>query len=218
MKAKPLYTTSIVCIIIVFFSFEIIGASSDNLQNEFRFYNIGPEDSKDTAAKKIDINGFQCLQGKAAYFHFEAIHKQSIYQKKTERIEEFIAMDEDFKNFGEGIPIKDLPVDILHCRPPENSPFEESTFYFSTFDHKLLAIGIEIKRFDLIKDKLTSKFGSCITKGYCEIGNSMMILAEIRGLHLKVYYYGNMKSHYNKLKEQRALKDKKMMEQNKEAF
>ena len=45
-----------------------------------------------------------------------------------------------------------------------------------------------------------------------------MILAEINGLQLKVYYYGNMKSHYNKLKEKRALEDKKMIEQNKEAF
>ena len=218
MRAKHNYITSIFCLIIVFFQYSLFGASSNTLHEEFKFYDIGPEDSKDTAEKKIDANGFQCLQGKAAYFHFEAIYKQSIYQKKTKKIDEIIAMDNDFKKFGEGIAIKDLPVDLFYCRPPENSPFEESAFYFSTFDHKILAIEIEINRFDLIKDKLTSKFGSCITEGYCDIGDSIMILAEINGLQLKVYYYGNMKSHYNKLKEKRALEDKKMIEQNKEAF
>jgi hypothetical protein len=49
--------------------------------------------------------------------------------------------------------IKDMPINLIAFGPPEDSPFAFSTYYFSEFDQKILAIMIEFEDYELVKDK-----------------------------------------------------------------
>ena len=218
MKAKHLCTFFIVCLIIIFSQHGIISAASDTMLNEIKLYGNGAKDTKDTAAAKISAKGFQCGSGKATFLEFKDIQRQSISQKITEKIEKIIALDEDLKKYGEGLSIKDMPINLIVCGVLENSPFAFTTYYFSEFDQKILAIMIEIENNELVIDKLAMKFGSCILKGYCESEKSILFLVNISGLRLQVYFYENLKSHYDNIKKKNAMNDKKMEEKLNEAF
>jgi len=218
MKAKHLCILSFLCLIIIFPQHGLIKASSYNMINEFKFYDIGAEDTKHTTAKKLDANRFKCGSGKATFLDFGDIQKQSINRKITEKIEEIIDMDKNFEDYGKRLSFMDMPINLIVCGPPEDSPFAFSTYYFSEFDQKILAVMIEIENYELVKDKLALKFGSCILDGYCESDKGILFLVNISGLRLQVYFYENLKSHYKKIKELKMINEKNTDERFDEAF
>lgn len=218
MKKKHHYRLCFIFFMIFFFQLGAINGSAGNEPNEFKFYNIGVKDTKDTAEEKLNAIGFQCLQGKAMFLDIKKVQKQGISKITTEKIEELITIDNIFKDYGQGIDPKGLSMSVLGCLPPEDSPFAFSKFYFSEFDQKLLSIGIMIKQFDLVKEKMNLKFGPCLSKGYCESDNSILILAQFNELHLKIYFYESLKSHYEEIKKLLEFKNKKIVEKIDEAF
>ena len=218
MKIKYLCAFCILFVITLCPRYNPINASSDKILNEFKFYNIGVEDTKDAALKKLTDNGFHCAPAKATFLGIEETQKIRLDQKPKEIIDDLIAMDRDLKEYSNGIKYKDMPIDVLACNPPADSPFDFSTYSFSISDKSILVIDIEIKKFDILKEKLTSKFGSCILEGYCQGQDNIVILIKNKVWQLHVYFYNNIKPHYEKIKKLKNSKDKKLKEKINDAF
>jgi len=188
------------------------------MKSNFKFYNVGAQDTTETATKKLTANGFQCGLGKSTFLGIKYVQEKKSERNTTEKIEKIMAMDKDLENFGEGLEYKEMPIDALICTPLEENPFSISTYLFSKFDQKILAIEIKVENFELVKDKLASKFGSCILDGYCESEDSVLILVQNGEWHLHVYFFENLKPHHKKIKNLKAVKDKKFKEEINEAF
>ncbi len=218
MKTKPLLTWLILCFIIVFSQQNVINASSTRMLKKFTFYGIGVGDTKETVANKLNTNGFQCGEGKASDVGIRNVIELRGEHKPTELIGKLLAIDKDLKDHGQGLAIKDMPVDVIGCSSIVNSPFTFSEYFFSKFDGNIVAIDIGIEKINIVKEKLTSKFGSCVSEGYCESDNSVLILTQKRGWSLHVYFFENLKLHHNKIKGLKDLRDKKVKEKIDEAF
>jgi hypothetical protein len=188
------------------------------MTNDFKFYNIGAEDTMETAKEKLAANGFQCLQAKATFLAISKVQEQRRGGKTTEKLEDIMAMDKVFEVYGKGLDYQEMPIDVIACKPLDDSPFAISTYFFSIFDHKILAIEINVEKFEIVKDKLTLKFGACLLERYCENENSILILIQNQGWHMKAYFYENLKPHFDKINEQKALKDKNIEQQINDAF
>ena len=86
MRAKHNYITSIFCLIIVFFQYSLFGASSNTLHEEFKFYHIGPEDSKDTAEKKSMQMDFNAYREKPHIFILKPFTNRASTRKKQKKL------------------------------------------------------------------------------------------------------------------------------------
>ena len=149
----------------------------------------------------------------------ESIEELKYYRDNFFKIlENLLSMDKDLRDQGQGLDYRDMPIDVLACNPPKESPFGFSTYPFSSFNQKILAIEIEIEQIDMVKEKLASMFGKCILEGYCENKDSILILRQNRRWSLHVYFFENLKPHHKKIKNLKTVRDKKQDEQLKEAF
>ena len=193
-------------------------ASSDKHYSDFKFYGIGATDTLTTVKEKLNANNFPWARGKAVYLGMNRVQKNRISQKTTKNLEMTMAMDSDLKDFGEGLAYEDMPIDTIDSGFPEDSPFNSVSYFFSSFNHKILLIEIMIAKSDVIKEKLSSKIGSCIMDGYCENENSILIVTQNSGWNLHVYFFENLKPHYEKIKKLKAVKDKKIKSDIDEAF
>ena len=127
-------------------------------------------------------------------------------------------MDRELKEFGKDLDFKDMPIDVLICSPLAASPFADSMYLFSGYNQKLLAINIEIEKFEMVRNRLITKFGSCISEGYCEIGNSVLLLDEKNQWALQVYFHHNLELHLKDVQMKKAINEKSIEKKLNEAF
>ena len=218
MKTNHLCLLFIICFIVFFFHQGTLSASSDKTPNEFKFYKIGNNDSLGSAKKKLNDHRFECLSGRTALLDIKSVEKELSRKNLPKKLETISSMDADFEINAKGMEYEEMPIDVLICSPLAVSPFTESTHYFSRSYNKIMAIRIVINNFERVKNKMVSKFGSCIQDGYCEIGNSIIIISERSNWQLQVYFYGNLKAHFDRLKKENDLINKKIQRSIDEAF
>jgi hypothetical protein len=218
MKTKCFFTSIILWFFIFFPPQSVLNAASVDMLTEFKFYNIGYKDTMETAKDKLDSNGFDCGSGKSTYLDIRSVQKQMKGRKAAKKLETIMAMDKDLEDYGKGLPHKKMPINVIACNHLENSPIKFSTYFFSGFDQKILAISIEIEKSETVKDKFISKYGTCMLNAYCESRDSLIIFSQNHGLYLNMYFFENLKFHHKKAKELKALKDKKDGEKIDEAF
>ena len=193
-------------------------ASSDTSTGSVTFYGIGADDIKATASEKLAALGFDCGTAKSGYLGIRTIQDRTPSLKSNEKIRELASIDDDLKEFGKGLDYEEKPINVLVCSPLKDNPFKSSIYFFSKFDQKILAIQTEIEKIEPVKERLTSKFGECISKGYCENNESILILSRHGAWSLNIFFFENIKSHYKNLKNLKAEKDKKQNEQLNKAF
>ena len=193
-------------------------ASSAKMIDNFKFYNVGSQDTSSTTTQKLTANNFRCGPGKSTFLGIKYVQEKRVGQKTTEKINAIIDADKDLEEFGEGLKYEEMPIEVAICSPKGENPFSISTFLFSEYNQKILAIEIRIKNFELLKDKLTSKFGTCILDGYCENEDSVLILVQNGDRQLHVYFLENLKPHHEKIKKLKDVKKKKIKKSVEEAF
>ena len=191
---------------------------SDKMINQFKFYKIGGEDTVDTAAEKLDTINYHCVRGNATFLETKSVQNSLHNQKASERIKELVVMDEVLEDHGRGLEIEEMPIEALVCTPPDKYPFSTSAYFFSGFEKKLLTFWIKIRKIDMVREKLVAKFGYCVKEGYCEGENSVLFLVDKNGWHLHVYFFNNIKSHYERIKRIVELNNEKIKENINEAF
>jgi hypothetical protein len=218
MRSSHLPFLLVIAIIIYFPQQYLMATSSDKMPSSFKFYEVGANDTIAIAAKKLAENGFDCASAKSKFLGVRNIQGKTGKLKHYEKIRKLRTIDEDIEEFTKGLEYEEIPIDALVCTPPKDSPFIVSTYFFSGFNQKTLAIDIEIEKFDLVEDKLTSKFGSCISEGYCESEDSIVILTKSKIRKLHVYFLNNIKPHYEKIKKLKELKDQNLKEKLNQAF
>jgi hypothetical protein len=218
MRVRCNYLSFILFLII--FSFMSVTTDAANVKSsgEFKFYDIGENDTKATTSTKLSAKGFTFLNGKATHFGIRKMKDKFSFHKNSGKMDEIAAMDDDFERFGEDLKIKDMPIDLIGCSVVDNDLFGHSRFYFSAFDNRILAIVIEIQNFNLVKEKLAIKYGSCIAEGYCEIGDSILTTVNTKIKYLQVYFYKNLKSHHNMIKKMKVQKEERSVKRFDEAF
>jgi hypothetical protein len=203
----------------LFFScLNLAKAASDKNPHEFTFYNISHEDTMNIAAEKLRLKGFECGLGKSTYLGTNDIRVLQNSQKSIDKIEKIINMDKLLEASGKGLEFEQMTIDVLLCPPLEGSPFSASLYIFSGLDHKILAIRVGLEKFQNVSDKLKAKFGSCISEGYCEIGKSILILSKKMKWPFQVYFFDNLKLHYDNIKKKKEMSEKKIEEKLNEAF
>jgi len=137
----------------------------------------------------------------------------------NERMNKISVMEKDLFQWDIGIEYNEMPMDVVDCTLIDKSPFSFWTYYFSFINKKILAIEIGIEEYNLVKEHLQSKFGSCIDNGYCVKKDFVLLLKNQAPLtYLKIYYDSNILSHYKDYKKIRLQKEAEKRKRLEDAF
>jgi len=142
MKSKQLRASFFLWLLLFIFPSSFFCATYGMDQIEFKFYDIGSNDTLTTSVEKINQNGFQCIKGKASFLDIKKSQDGREIRKPNEKIEEALAIDNASKKIGNGLPYEEMPIDVMDCNKSENNSFLYTTFYFSKYNQKILAIKI----------------------------------------------------------------------------
>lgn len=184
---------------------KITGLNADDIA-EFKFFDIGGEDTIETAKRKINQAQFQCVKGKTTFLKLANIQKIIDAKVHPKTLNRLVLMDKTLESFGQNLPYEEMPIDVFSCSPKQESPFLFVQMLFSTYDKTILSLEIQTEQFQASAQKLSAKFGDCIFEGYCENKKNVLVLADKPGWNIKVTFQNNLTVIYesiNRLQQER---------------